>query len=192
MLLPRASIKLDLSSLAFESVISSHRSVLSVIPSGPLPQLVPRGTLVFELGRYVSCGRLWDVFEGTLHGGEIGESEDSSPYFISSSSSLPLSVSTGISVVLKLAVWDHHANYGFFPPEDHYAYTHEEKMEHAWNEATLYDGPLKPLQGSVVPRCYGAFEAEEGTGGTVFGIILEYLGKSPRQKYVSDLHSRHK
>jgi len=185
--LPRASINLDLSALTFKTAVPSRCPVLSVVLSGQVPQRIPKQRLVFELDRFVSCGRLWDVFEGTLRGRATGEDKPSS-------SSAPLPDSTGIPVVLKLAVWDHDtgADRGFvWPREDHYAYTHEEKMEHAWNEARLFDGPLKPLQGSVVPRCYGAYKAEIDTGGTVFGIILEYLGKSPPQEYISLLHGRH-
>ncbi len=124
------------------------------------------------------------------------ESEEEFSATCSSPKSLPSSISTGVPVVLKLTAWNHKRDMGsyyqFLRPEDDYAYTPDEIVEHAWNEARLYDGPLKPLQGSVVPRFYGAFEAEEASGGRIFGIVLEFLGRPPRQRFIRDLHNRHK
>lgn len=45
----------------------------------------------------------------------------------------------------------------------------------AINEADLYQGPLAPLQGKVVPRCYGVFRAVLGGRRTCWVMVLEML-----------------
>ncbi len=191
-------------------MFASQYSSLSVIANGQRPLFIREGEVVFELTRALSYGRLWDVFEGKLHGFKVDEhispmsgspnasprdafdqlpssahsveqdspkehclesptsetSNSPDPLFdhiysptssmTSSSGSLP--VSTGIPVVLKLsASLPPDPDKNCDPKKLDYDEVPIDVTEHALNEARLYQGGLKDLQGTVVPRCYGAF-----------------------------------
>jgi len=61
-------------------------------------------------------------------------------------------------------------------------YPSDERLRHLRSEALLYEGALKPIQGSVVPRSYGLFMATTTTKCDkdpqevqVFGLVLDRL-----------------
>ncbi len=225
-------------------MFASQYSSLSVIANGQRPLFIREGEVVFELTRALSYGRLWDVFEGKLHGFKVDEhispmsgspnasprdafdqlpssahsveldfakghcsgnptSETSSSFdpsfgrkyttssMASRSASLP--AFAGIPVVLKLsALLPADPDKDCDPKKLDYDEVPIDVTEHALNEARLYQGGLKDLQGTVVPRCYGAFAADLESGGSVFGLILEYLGEPPPQEFLTGLHNLHK
>ncbi len=109
----------------------------------------------------------------------------------SSSASLP--ALAGIPVVLKLsALLPADPDKDCDPKKLDYDEVPRDVTEHALNEARLYQGGLKDLQGTVVPRCYGAFTADLESGGSVFGLIPEHLGEPPPQEFLTGLHNLHK
>ncbi|KAF8654890.1 hypothetical protein AX16_003319 [Volvariella volvacea WC 439] len=79
------------------------------------------------------------------------------------------------------------------PPSDTYLALkfalREDLIDDLIQEANAYAGPLKPLQGAVVPRCYGLFlgtyDDEEGVeGGQSIGCLaLEYFGENIRVQF---------
>ncbi|PFH49422.1 hypothetical protein AMATHDRAFT_110297, partial [Amanita thiersii Skay4041] len=50
-------------------------------------------------------------------------------------------------------------------------------------EACMYAGALKPLQGKTVPRCYGLYAGTREDGQTIACLVLEYWGQCLRQQF---------
>lgn len=44
-------------------------------------------------------------------------------------------------------------------------------------ELSFYNNELLPLQGHVVPKCYGLFEGNDPTGKSVMCLALQYVGQ---------------
>ena len=134
--------------LDWKPTSQDHRIVFTGTPSvGPKSTSIPasldgiRGTIRFH-GR-ISNGRNWDVYGASWH---------------SSKRKRRSSTPTGsVSLALKVCVpgeresdWDDDAD----PVKRYQSY-----YDAVLREARLYDGRLRPLQGTVVPNYYGLWEA---------------------------------
>jgi hypothetical protein len=52
-------------------------------------------------------------------------------------------------------------------------------------EVDLYNKQLKPLQGRIVPYCYGLFEGTNHDGIPLLGLLLKYSGEPAKQGLIS-------
>ncbi|KAJ7846426.1 hypothetical protein B0H14DRAFT_936868 [Mycena olivaceomarginata] len=170
------------------------------------------------VGRAISCGRLWDVFEGVLvqdtaasDASVLRAELDRGVYNSTEQPAAPTSVLNATSQTIPVVV-------KFVPRHQHHrlkcqrgrgiqmttssAYTSAEIARAVQNEADLYHGPLQGLQGTVVPVCYGFWEGtiqvhtnfQEQRRGIVdvWMFVLENLGADVSASAVAaewgDLH----
>ncbi|KAF5365116.1 hypothetical protein D9758_011024 [Tetrapyrgos nigripes] len=103
------------------------------------------------------------VFRGFIRDADCTKLLESDSYWLpktnpTSASSSPLSSPAAISVVLKFAM-------------------REDLVEDLAQEAAVYFGPLKSLQGKSIPRCFGFYTGAGVEGQEIACLVLECWGE---------------
>lgn len=144
-----------------------------------------RGDSVVSLGPAIAAGRLWTVYNGTLELLSAKSTvQQGKRARLSDESSTGASVSSGTSGTHTLSLTDLSVQLipvvvkFCRPASNETEYSPELARTAIENEIRAYTGPLRSLQGKVVPRFYGCYRTQDGTvDGDAFVMVLEKLGQ---------------
>jgi hypothetical protein len=121
---------------------------LSEIKWSPSTTLLPSFSGRLEIIEYLSSGRLWDAYQGKI----LGKNGIAS------------------SVIIKVCCPGNMTGSTYINGYTHYTYNTEEALRAIAEEMKILKGPLKPLQGVLVPELLGHWTGE--ISGDVYHIVI--------------------
>ncbi len=186
------------------NALTAQAPLLPRIGTLPVPSPVA-GWLDINLGAYLSRGRLWDVFAGVIVSFTGSESSAESGSGSGSRSDRTSSTSTTASTNSSSWSTSHAAPspspntlvavkmtclsaFGGGGRSENETYTEEDVRRGVMKEWRAYRGPLKSLQGSVVPRYLELYAglAGEGEKCEVWTAVMSHAGKPVEVDKLSD------
>jgi hypothetical protein len=179
---------IDRSATNLEKSLSAHSLPLSSSAVQALPassSSARSSPAILEFQSFLAKGRLGDVYLGEYQCGSV-------------------SAKVAIKVVIPEALYSRKRNF-----KDDEQLTSGEARQRIFHEWDLYSGPLAPLQGKVIPKCYGLWSGQLGSPfapwetptfdqGEILLLITEYLPRempdgeldSDDKKAIEDLYRR--